>query len=47
MTNIQTRAERRAALVNAGAIPADETSTTDAAVEYRPTVPEPVQDAVY
>lgn len=44
--NMQTRAERRAALVAAGAIASDDAPET-AAEDYRPTVPGAVRDGVY
>lgn len=46
MTN-QTRGDQRAALIAAGAIPADAEATAPGADPYKPTVPEPVRDAVY
>ena len=46
MTNPQTRAAHREALVAAGAIPA-ESIELEAALEYQPTVPATVRDAVY
>lgn len=46
MTTPQTRADHRAALVAAGAIPA-EVVELEAALEYQPTVPATVRDAVY
>lgn len=45
--NMQTRADRRAALVAAGAIADEETSTHTPADEHRPTVPGAVRDSVY
>jgi hypothetical protein len=48
MTNPQTRADQRAALVAAGAIPAvDHGTLLDVTPEYQPTVPAHVRDAVY
>ena len=48
MTTPHTRAERRAALIQAGAILDDNDNPTDESIEdYRPTVPANVRDGVY
>ena len=47
MTNPQTRADHRAALVAAGAIPAEDGVPLALEFEYQPTVPATVRDAVY
>lgn len=46
---MNTRADHRAALVAAGAIAGDESTTNETSfdVEYRPEVSAPVRDAVY
>lgn len=47
MTNSETRAARRAALIDAGAIRDAEQSTVLEEFEYTPAVPIRVRDAVY